>query len=346
MVGLVGHTGSGKSSLMNLLLRFYDLDDPLSDRIYIDGVDIQNIPKRAYCEHIGIVLQDPVLFKGTIASNIRLNKSNVSDEEITRVLIEIGGERIIKKFADGINHPITRAGVNLSAGEKQIIVLARVIIHDVLLVKSVLVIAGIYVHHLSINRVINMIARDGRTLAMKNIERLPISMFEAEPAGKKALRIATDIDGLINLYRLSVSIFSAAILNFIFAYVGMFYLDKRLALLSFDFQNRSVKGGHFRRRQFRHRVGICPVVSSDGQLIAVKGFFTAFDLFVDKVITFLIDDDAPFSQDHIVFVKVAFLLVMPVLEGDGLSVGFRHFDPVVFDAEDVIVKERLHDERG
>ena len=130
MVGLVGHTGSGKSSLMSLLLRFYDLTDEKSGRIYVDGIDISSIPKRTYRRHIGIVLQEPTLFKGTIASNIRFGKEGVTDEEIKRVLISIGGEKIINKFDKGINQPISRSGVNLSSGEKQIITLARVIIHD------------------------------------------------------------------------------------------------------------------------------------------------------------------------------------------------------------------------
>jgi len=130
MIGLVGHTGSGKSSLMNLLLRFYDLDSPLSGSIYVDGMDIKSIDKRTYREHIGIVLQEPVLFKGTIASNIRFGKDNVSDEEIINVLNSIGGDKIISKFPNGIYQEISRAGVNLSSGEKQIISLARVLIHD------------------------------------------------------------------------------------------------------------------------------------------------------------------------------------------------------------------------
>lgn len=130
MVGLVGHTGSGKSSLMNLLLRFYDLTDDKSGHIYIDGQDISKFPKRVYREHLGIVLQEPVLFKGTIASNIRFGRNDISDEEVKQILISVGGQKIIDKFKEGIHHPITRAGVNLSSGEKQIITLARVIVHN------------------------------------------------------------------------------------------------------------------------------------------------------------------------------------------------------------------------
>lgn len=129
MIGLVGHTGSGKSSLMNLLLRFYDIDSPLSGSIYVDGIDIKTINKRTYREHIGIVLQEPVLFRGTIASNIKFGK-DVSDEKVIEVLNSIGGDKIIKKFPNGIHQEISRAGVNMSAGEKQIISLARVLIHD------------------------------------------------------------------------------------------------------------------------------------------------------------------------------------------------------------------------
>jgi ATP-binding cassette subfamily B protein len=130
MVGLVGHTGSGKSSLMNLLLRFYDVNDEKSGKIYVDGLDISQIPKRVYREHLGIVLQEPTLFKGTIASNIRFGREDVSDEEIEQILISIGGEKIINKFELGIKQPIARSGVNLSSGEKQIITLARVIVHN------------------------------------------------------------------------------------------------------------------------------------------------------------------------------------------------------------------------
>ncbi|MGM9899987.1 MAG: ABC transporter ATP-binding protein [Bacilli bacterium] len=133
MIGLVGHTGSGKTSLMNLLLRFYDLDetqDPPCGHIYVDGKDIKTYSKRTYREHIGIVLQEPVLVRGTIASNIRFGKEDVSDEEIERILISLGGQKILDKFSEGINQPINRLGENLSAGEKQIISLARALVYD------------------------------------------------------------------------------------------------------------------------------------------------------------------------------------------------------------------------
>lgn len=130
MVGLVGHTGSGKSSLMNLLLRFYDLDDKKGGHIYMDGVDIKTNSKRTYREHIGIVLQEPVLFRGTIASNIRFGKSDVTDKQIEDVLIAMGGQRLLDKFENGINQVITRSGNNMSSGEKQIIALARAIIQN------------------------------------------------------------------------------------------------------------------------------------------------------------------------------------------------------------------------
>ena len=130
LIGLVGHTGSGKSSMMNLLLRFYDITDPLSGSIYVDGIDINSLPKRAYRQNIGIVLQEPIMLKGDIASNIRFGKEDISDEEITRVLKDMGGDKLIKKFPDGIHQELSRKGVNMSAGEKQIISLARAIIHN------------------------------------------------------------------------------------------------------------------------------------------------------------------------------------------------------------------------
>lgn len=129
MVGLVGHTGSGKSSMMNLLLRFYDLKETDMGTIYIDDIPIQTYPKRSYRNHVGIILQDPAMFKGTIADNIRFGK-DISDEKIISILNEIGGKRLLDKLEHGIHTMITRGGGNLSVGEKQILSFARAVVHD------------------------------------------------------------------------------------------------------------------------------------------------------------------------------------------------------------------------
>lgn len=129
MVGLVGHTGSGKSSLMSLLMRFYDMKSYDMGTIYVDGVDIQSYSKRTYRTHVGIVLQDPAMFKGTIADNVRFGQS-ASDETIEQILRDIGGGKLLDKLEHGIHTKITRGGGNLSVGEKQIISFARAVVHD------------------------------------------------------------------------------------------------------------------------------------------------------------------------------------------------------------------------
>jgi ATP-binding cassette, subfamily B, multidrug efflux pump len=130
MVGFVGHTGSGKSTLTNLLLRFYDFKDGDLGKIFVDGVDITTYPKRSFRSHIGIIIQDPVMFKGTIADNIRFGISSVSDEEAEKVLREIGGDSLLNKLEKGIHQQVSRGGGNLSVGEKQLISFARAIVHD------------------------------------------------------------------------------------------------------------------------------------------------------------------------------------------------------------------------
>ncbi|ERJ12901.1 ABC transporter ATP-binding protein [Haloplasma contractile] len=130
VVGLVGHTGSGKSSLMSLLLRFYDLKPTDKGKILVDGIDITNFSKPTYRQHIGIILQDPVLFKGTIASNVRFGANDITDEQIEEILIHIGAKQLLDKFDKGIHQEVSRAGSNLSVGEKQLISFARALIYN------------------------------------------------------------------------------------------------------------------------------------------------------------------------------------------------------------------------
>lgn len=126
-VALVGHTGSGKSSIMNLLFRFYD---PQKGRITIDGHDITSLPRQAIREHMGIVLQDPYLFTGTIASNVSLNDERISRGMVEEALQAVGGERVLKNLEKGIDEPVIEKGSTLSSGQRQLISFARALAFD------------------------------------------------------------------------------------------------------------------------------------------------------------------------------------------------------------------------
>ena len=128
-VGLVGHTGSGKSSLMNLLLRFYDIKSSDYGHIYIDDTDITTYSKRTYRQHLGIILQDPVMFKGTLRDNMLFGKS-LDDESLIKLLKDIGGSELYSRMEEGLDTDISRKGGNISVGEKQLIALARALIHN------------------------------------------------------------------------------------------------------------------------------------------------------------------------------------------------------------------------
>ncbi|BDH62979.1 putative multidrug resistance ABC transporter ATP-binding/permease protein YheH [Lysinibacillus sp. PLM2] len=121
-VALVGHTGSGKSSIMNLLFRFYD---PQKGKIYIDGIDVSTLPRQTIREHMGIVLQDPYLFSGTIASNISLDDPRITREKIENALIAVGGDRVLKNLEHGLDEPVIEKGSTLSSGQRQLISFAR-----------------------------------------------------------------------------------------------------------------------------------------------------------------------------------------------------------------------------
>jgi len=129
VIAFSGHFSAGKSTMINLLLRFYDFKDGDSGQIYIDGIDIDTYSKRTYRNHIGLILQDPMIYKGTIASNIKFGQ-DVLDEKVEQVLREIGGGPLIDKLPEGIHQPLLRGGSNLSVGEKQLISFARAVLHD------------------------------------------------------------------------------------------------------------------------------------------------------------------------------------------------------------------------
>lgn len=121
-IALVGHTGSGKSSIMNLLLKFYEAQE---GRILIDGMDLSALPDQGIREQMGIVLQEPYLFSGTILSNITLNKPDISRELAEKSLEMIGGSLVTEHLKDGIDEEIMERGSTLSSGQRQLISFAR-----------------------------------------------------------------------------------------------------------------------------------------------------------------------------------------------------------------------------
>ncbi|MDK8181092.1 ABC transporter ATP-binding protein [Paenibacillus sp. UMB4589-SE434] len=121
-VALVGHTGSGKSSIMNLLFRFYD---PQQGEIRIDGNVIRDIPKQWLRQHMGIVLQDPYLFTGTIESNVSLGDPRISRKKVEASLNAVGADRVLKTLTKGLDEPVVEKGSTLSAGQRQLISFAR-----------------------------------------------------------------------------------------------------------------------------------------------------------------------------------------------------------------------------
>ncbi|KIL39104.1 multidrug ABC transporter permease [Gordoniibacillus kamchatkensis] len=121
-VALVGHTGSGKSSILNLLFRFYEVGD---GRILIDGRDLQQIPRQHLRHHMGIVLQDPFLFTGTIASNVSLNDPRITREQVEKALRDVGAYDMFAALPKGIDEPVIEKGATLSAGQRQLVSFAR-----------------------------------------------------------------------------------------------------------------------------------------------------------------------------------------------------------------------------
>ena len=122
-LALVGHTGAGKTTIVNLLMRFYD---PQRGRITINGVDIRTMPLQELRSMIGYVQQDIFLFAGDITTNIRLSNP-ISDEDVVRAAAEVGADRIIRGFPKGYGQVLGERGASISVGERQLLSFARAI---------------------------------------------------------------------------------------------------------------------------------------------------------------------------------------------------------------------------
>ncbi len=126
-LALVGHTGSGKSSLARLIARFYEFQD---GHILIDGHDIRSLDLQAYRTQLGIVTQTPFLFDGTVADNIRYGCQDASDEDVLSVARQVGGGDWLDSLPKGLDTEVGERGHSLSMGQRQLVALARVLLQD------------------------------------------------------------------------------------------------------------------------------------------------------------------------------------------------------------------------
>ncbi|MGP5625775.1 ABC transporter transmembrane domain-containing protein [Brachybacterium alimentarium] len=126
-IAIVGPTGAGKTTLVNLIMRFYEIDD---GQIRLDGVDIRALDRGAVRSQIGMVLQDAVLFGGTIRENIRYGRLDASDDEVISAATATFVDRFVHTLPDGYDTMIEDEGANISAGERQLITIARAFLAD------------------------------------------------------------------------------------------------------------------------------------------------------------------------------------------------------------------------
>src|SRR6478672_2822720 len=126
-VALVGHTGSGKTTITNLLMRFYDVQ---KGRILLDGVDVRNWDLQSLRENFAVVLQDIFLFTGTVESNIRLGRADISDERVHSAAGEVRADDFIRRLPRQYKSEVRERGAGLSVGQKQLISFARALAFD------------------------------------------------------------------------------------------------------------------------------------------------------------------------------------------------------------------------
>ncbi len=127
IVAIVGATGAGKTTIINLLLRFYDVN---SGRITIDGIDIRDLKQSVLRSYFGLVLQDNILFAGTIMDNITLGNNDISRKKVKQAAEWVQADRFIKKLPGGYMHRITERGTSLSMGQLQLICFVRALVYD------------------------------------------------------------------------------------------------------------------------------------------------------------------------------------------------------------------------
>jgi ABC-type multidrug transport system fused ATPase/permease subunit len=127
MLAVVGHTGAGKSTLINLLLRFYE---PQQGRILVGGRDIREWPRQELRRQFGVVLQDPALLSGTIAENIRLGDASIDQKSIVEAGVTTRLDELVQRLPKGYESAVGERGTQLSAGQRQLVGFARALAHN------------------------------------------------------------------------------------------------------------------------------------------------------------------------------------------------------------------------
>ena len=126
-VAIVGSTGAGKTTVISLLLRFYDVD---SGRVLVDGVDVRDWPQRALRRQVALVLQDPRLFSGTLRENLTLWDPAFDEGHLHRAIERVGLDRLVNRLPNGLDEELREGGQRLSTGERQLVAFARALAHD------------------------------------------------------------------------------------------------------------------------------------------------------------------------------------------------------------------------
>ena len=124
-MGVIGSTGSGKSTLISLILRFYDVK---SGAVYLDGVNVKEYPLGGLRQKVGLVPQAPMLFSGTLRENLTFGKEDATDEEIIEALKTAQAWEFVQKLPDGLSTRVSRGGRNFSGGQRQRLTIARALV--------------------------------------------------------------------------------------------------------------------------------------------------------------------------------------------------------------------------
>ncbi|MEM4831937.1 MAG: ATP-binding cassette domain-containing protein, partial [Sulfolobales archaeon] len=127
VVAIVGHTGAGKTTMANLLMKFYE---PTRGRITIDGIDIKSVKRSSLRRFVSYIPQETYLFPGTIVANIKVVKPDATDEEVVEVCRKLGIHRFIERLPNGYYTDVGEIGKRLSLGEKQLVAIARAMLKD------------------------------------------------------------------------------------------------------------------------------------------------------------------------------------------------------------------------